>query len=232
MKNYLDLSLEDRRDIIWQNRSELKGNLPTPFRASKELKEMSEEDVNALLSLLPEPSSDAGDVSDDTVNAVTGLTPRIAKDGSAYTTAELELIEISQSGTNFSFDYKGCIVSVSQDSQLILAHRQNPLQVGAKFHFNVASGIAPFVKNGSRWFANSSVDYPSNGRLNKSLHPEIFESILEKRQEQKALQKVAIVEIAMDTNQSIGKINKMFREEQESNAKARVQDLIKSLQGK
>ena len=230
MENYLSLSLEDRRDVVWQNRSEIKEHLPSPFRAGTELKEMSEEDINALIQLIPD-TADTGSVSDDTVVAVAGLTPRTAKDGSSYTTAELELVEINQSGTNFIFDYKGCMVSVSQDTQLILAHEQSPLEIGQKFHFNVSSGKAPFVKSGTRWFSDSNADYPSNGRLNKSLHPEIFESILDKRQEHKALMKVGIVKIAMDTNQSIGKVNRMVKESQQSQAQDRVQELLKSLKG-
>ena len=236
MKNYTTLSLEDQRDVVWQNRVELSEQLAQfrdedgKFRRSKELQEISAEDIAELLACLPE-TPDTGNVSDETVLDVAGLHSHTATDGSTYTTALLKLVEIGMSGTNFTFDYKGCLVSVSQDSQLILAHRQSPIAIGSEFHFNVRSGVAPFVKQGSRWFSNSSAEYPSNGRLNKSLHPEIFQSILDKRMEQRALQKAGIVEIAMATNQSIGKVNRMVKETNESNAKAKVQELLKSLQG-
>jgi len=236
LKNYLTLSLEDQRDVVWQNRVELSEQLTQfraedgKFRRGKELQEISAEDIAELLASLPE-TPDTGNVSDETVLDVAGLHSHTATDGSTYTTALLKLVEIGMSGTNFTFDYKGCLVSVSQDSQLILAHRQSPIAIGSEFHFNVRSGVAPFVKQGSRWFSNSSAEYPSNGRLNKSLHPEIFQSILDKRMEQRALQKAGIVEIAMATNQSIGKVNRMVKETNESNAKAKVQELLKSLQG-
>lgn len=236
LKNSLTLSLEDQRDVVWQNRVELSEQLTQfraedgKFRRSTELQNISAEDIAELVASLPE-TPDTGQVSDDTVLEIAGLSSHIAKDGSSYTTALLELKEISMSGTNFTFDYKGCLVSVSQDSQLILAHRQSPLTIGAKFHFNVKSGVAPFVKAGSRWFANSSAEYPSNGRLNKSLHTDVFQSILDKRMEQQSLMKAGIVEIAMQTNQSIGKVRSMMKKTNESNAQAKVQELLKSLQG-
>jgi hypothetical protein len=232
MENSKTTSLKARRESIWQRKDELVElgvAFPSPFRQSKELATMSEEDIDALFLQLPDALS--GEVSDESVQVIAGLTPRVAKDGTSYTTAELVLTDIGMSGTNFTFDYKGMLVSVSQDSQLILAHRMSPLTIGSTFHFNVTSGIAPFVKSGSRYFANSSAEYPNNGRLNKSLHADIFQSILDKRQEAKALKKAGVVEIALATNQSIGFVNGLVKKTEKSSAQSKVEELLKSLAG-
>ena len=241
MEQYSSLNLKDRRLLVWQNRlvigmekfdsfREDPSNPDSAFRKSVELQAMSEEDINAMLELIP-VTDESGSVTDDVVNDIAGLTPRVAKDGSTYTTADLELVDINQNGTNFTFDYQGKLVSVNSDSQLILAHRSTPLTIGTKFAFNVTAGIAPFEKVGSRYFANTLPEYPSNGRLNKSLHPEIFQAILDKRTENRAIEKAGIVQIAMDTNKSIGSVRAMFRQANDESAKAKVQELLKSLRG-
>jgi len=238
MQNFSELSLKDQREQVWQNRNEIgmdnflpfreiPNDSESKFRKAVELKAIPEEDLLALGALIP--SSDNGDVDDNQVADVTGLTVQTASDGSTYTTMELELVEIKSSGTMFNFDYKGEIVCVNQDTQLMLAYDKGLVKVGMKFHFNVTSGTAPFVKKGNRLFSNWTSENESNGRINKSVHAELFESILDSIQERKALERKGIATIAKKRGTSIGKVRKMMKAQRDSLCEDDVASLIAEL---
>lgn len=239
MQNFSELSLKDQREQVWQNRNdvaladnilpfrEIPNDPESKFRKKVELQAISEEDILALGALIP--SSENGDVDDNQVADVTGLTVQTATDGSTYTTMELELIEIKSQGTMFNFDYKGEIVCVNQDTQLMLAYDKGLVKVGMKFHFNVTSGTAPFVRKGKRLFSNWTSDNESNGRINKSVHAELFESILDVIQERKALERKGLATIAKKRGTSIGKVRKMMKAQRDSLCEDDVASLIAEL---
>jgi len=240
MQNFSSLSLQDQRDVVWQNRNEigLDNFLPfrevpndadSKFRKKVELQAISEEDIVALGALLPTSDTEEGAISDTDVAEVTGLTVHTTSDGTPYTTMALELVEIKFTGTMFNFAYKNEIVCVTADTQLMLAWDEGLIEVGMMLHFNVTAGIAPFNKVGKRLFSNYLPTNASNGRINKTVHAELFETILDALNEKKGLEKKGISLIAKKRGTSVGKVRKEMKEQRETAVGTDVAELIAQL---
>jgi hypothetical protein len=240
MQNFSSLSLKDQRDVVWQNRNEigLDNFLPfrevpndadSKFRKKVELQAISEEDIVALGALIPTSDTEEGAISDTDVVEATGLTVQTTSDGTPYTTMELELVEIKYSGTMFNFAYKNEIVCVNQDTQLMLAYDAGLIEVGMMLHFNVTAGISPFNRVGKRLFSNYLPTNESNGRINKAVHAELFESILDSINEKKGLERKGIATIAKKRGTTVGKVRAQMKAQRESAVDTDVADLIAEL---
>jgi len=242
MQNFSSLSLKDQRDVVWQNRNEedlskallafreIPNDAESKFRKKVELQAISEEDIVALGALIPTSDTEEGAVSDTDVVVTTGLTVQTTSDGTPYTTMELELVEIKYSGTMFNFAYKNEIVCVNQDTQLMLAYDAGLIEVGMMLHFNVTAGIPPFNRVGKRLFSNYiPVTNESNGRINKAVHAELFESILDSMNEKKGLERKGIATIAKKRGTTVGKVRAQLKAQRETAVDADVADLIAEL---
>lgn len=232
-----NITRTQEQTAVYENRKALKAlGLTLPSRKA-DFDKLSDDEISALYQEIPATESSVDDVD---VAEITGVSKHTSKAGETYYTTPCKFLEFRGATAYFEIvhgTHAGRQMSVPFDKDLYLLNKKSPIPAGTEMNFGYTHGKEPFVFiKDSTVTANSvlvannedRINYPSLGRLIKSLSPELFGQSIELANAQRDAEKVAIFESAIINNVSVRDLRTQLKEQNMQDALADVKKAQKA----